>query len=505
MNGGDETGAVPTNHARQADAGIRLIARNGMLAAAQVVLTSVGYLFAYRVMGATVGIEVIGSWSLCLAIGSVATLADLGASDGLARTVAERAAATDSGGLRRVLVTGIVFCSIACLAGGLICYAVAKAALPRVLSDPAALATTLAVLAPALIVAGLNALGLSCQGVLEGLERYQLRFVAGVAATIVFVASIMLLVPAAGLAGVVWAYLAQAGTLLAISGTLCFLLTRGSSRGSNGPSLGLLRELVKVGLPMRATGLVTLLLDPLTRVAVTYFGGTASAGYYEVASRLVLQLRTVIVAGFQAGLPRLVKLATLGSANASQVTGQTYRGGLSIAVAAFTMAILVGPFIFQFVLGRVPPLGMQFFVMLCAGWCINAISAPFFFSLVAKRRVAALWLSSAVMGVANVTLFGLLGRLFGAQGVVASLAISIAAGSLVTIVAALRLDTAVPRRIQGPELLLLVASAAAIAAFVGPNLRAETHSVAVAPLLFATALYALIFLAILHVSGIFRR
>ncbi len=395
MSRRDEPQGIPAGATARSQEGIRVVARNGLLAAAQVVLTSIGYLFAYRVMSSTVGIEVIGSWSLCLAFGSVATLADLGASDGMGRTVAQRAVDPHPEGLRRVLVTGLAFCGLGCLVGGLLCYVVARTLLPQLLSDPSALATTLAVLAPALLVAGLNALGLSCQAVLEGLERYSSRFFAGAAGTVVFVAAILLLVPAAGLLGVVWAYLAQAMVLLAISGTLCWRLTKPAERvaADHVTSPSVLRELIRIGLPVRATGLMTVLLDPLTRLAVTYFGGTASAGHYEVAARLVLQLRTVIVAGFQAGLPRLVKLATVDGDRAARVTAQTYRAGLSIAVAAFTMAVLMGPFVYEFVLGYVPPLGMRFFVMLCAGWCVNAVSAPFFFSLLAKRRVAALWLA----------------------------------------------------------------------------------------------------------------
>jgi O-antigen/teichoic acid export membrane protein len=250
---------------------------------------------------------------------------------------------------------------------------------------------------------------------------------------------------------------------------------------------------------------MTVLLDPLTRVAVTYFGGTAAAGHYEVAARLVLQLRTMIVAGFQAMLPRLVKLAALDGEGAARVTGQTYRAGLSIAVAAFTMAVLMGPFIYEFVLGYVPPLGMRFFVMLCAGWCVNAVSAPFFFNLLARRRVAALWLSSGVMALVNVGLIGVLGRLFGDQGVVASLAIAIATGSIVTIIAARRSDVAVPRWIHGPEIMLLAVSVVAVATFVGPNLRPGGSAATLLPLALATVVYATVFLTTLHISGIFRR
>lgn len=116
----------------------------------------------------TLGIGVIGAWSLCLALGAVSTLADLGASEGMARTVAQRAVGPDRDGLRQVLVTGLASCGAGCLAGALVS---CDRALPvaRLLTDPAALATTLSVLAPALLVACVNAIGLSCQAVLDGL------------------------------------------------------------------------------------------------------------------------------------------------------------------------------------------------------------------------------------------------------------------------------------------------------------------------------------------------
>lgn len=498
-----EQGPGPVVAVRPPGTEMRVVARNGVMASTQVVLTSLGYLLAYRVMSSTVGIEVIGAWSLCLALGSIAMLADLGISDGLARTVAQRAAAAYAPGLRQILRTGLVFCALGCIAGGVLCYLAVRALLPRLLPDPQSLTTTLAILAPALAVAGINTLALSCQGVLEGLEKYALRFAAGVAGVVVFVAAVLLVVPAAGLAGVVWAYLAQSLTLLAVSLTLCLRHTP-ADREAGRPRTEVLRELVSVGLPIRATGLTTVLLDPLTRVAVTWYGGMVSAGHYEVASRLVLQLRTIVVAGFQAGLPRLVKLRAQGSVRAAAVTANAYRAGLSIAVAAFTLAALLGPFVYQFVLGYVPPLGMQFFVLLCAGWCVNAVSAPFFFNLVARRRLTVLWLSSGVMGVANVALFAPLGGLLGATGVVAALALAIAAGSTVSIVAALRGER-MARWVHAPELLLLIASGVAVSAFVRPGLHGEAQPLAAGPLLVASLAYSLLFLATLHVSGIFRR
>ncbi len=109
------------------------------------------------------------------------------------------------------------------------------------------------------------------------------------------------------------------------------------------------------------------------------------------------------------------------------------------------------------------------------------------------------------MALVNVALIGVLGRLFGDQGVVASLALAIAAGSMVTIVAARRADVAVPRWIHGPELLLLAVSVVAVAAFVGPNLQPGNSAAAFVPLVLATLAYATIFLTTLHFSGIFRR
>lgn len=169
------------------------------------------------------------------------------------------------------------------------------------------------------------------------------------------------------------------------------------------------------------------------------------------------------------------------------------------------MALMVGPFAYELVLGSVPPLGISFFVTLCAGWCVNAVSAPFFLSFVAKRRVAALWLSSAVMAEVNVAPVALLGRWFGDQGVVAALSTAVAVGSTVTIVAARRSEVDVRRWVHGPELLLIAVSIAAAAAFVGPTLRPGGASVAVLPLILAMLAYASVVVATLHHSRAFHR
>jgi O-antigen/teichoic acid export membrane protein len=477
------------------------------MAAAQVVLTSIGYLLAYRAMGTSLGIGVIGAWGLCLAIGSLGTLADLGAADGLARSVAQRSAGQRQQDLRTTFVSGLLFCAVGCAVGGLVSYAVATLLLPRILMDTAALSTTLDLLAPALVVAGLTAIGGACQAVLEGLEQYRLRFAAGVAGTIVFVVAIFLLVPAFGLRGVVAAYLSQAVIVGSVAGGFCWWLTRSTRDDRSGAllSLAVVPELVRIGLPVRATGLMTMLLDPLTRVAVTYFGSIASAGHYEVAARLVLQLRTIIVAGFQAVLPRLVKLSATDPESAARMTAQTYRAGFSIAVAAFTGAVLVAPFIYAFVLGRISILDAQLFGILCAGWCVNAISAPYFFRLVAARQTRALWLSSATMAVTNVALFAPLGAAFGELGVVASLAVAIAAGSAVTVVAARRSDAASSPWLRLPELLLLGASAAAVVFVLVPVLRGGAALSAGSLAVVAVLTYGGVVLALMYFSGIFRR
>ena len=62
-------------------------------------------------------------------------------------------------------------------------------------------------------------------------------------------------------------------------------------------------EIIGYGTNLQLITILQMLYEPVTKSLLTIFGGLASVGYYEMANRLVLKTREMIVSVFQVLVP----------------------------------------------------------------------------------------------------------------------------------------------------------------------------------------------------------
>jgi O-antigen/teichoic acid export membrane protein len=283
----------------------------------------------------------------------------------------------------------------------------------------------------AVVAALLNVLAAGLLGTLEGLEEYGRRLAAGMLSSGATILAAILLLPAQGVSGLPIVFVIQSAALFLASAWFVTRALRGGWRLTSDFKTDL-KQLIGLGLPLRAVGIVNLAFEPVTRVLLAKVAGAEAVGLYEIAARLTTQLRGVIVGATQVIVPRLVMLARAPEVGAT-VLREVANILASVAATAFIVLVLSLPVVSFVLLGRIDSQLLAFGSLLSLAWFVNALSAPAYFSNVVDAKLRRNVLAHLAIGVLNIVLGGSLGMIAGAIGVVAGTAAALVAGSVVTI------------------------------------------------------------------------
>ena len=220
-------------------------------------------------------------------------------------------------------------------------------------------------------------------------------------------------------------------------------------------------EIIRYGGSLQVSSLVQLLFDPAVKVLLTRLGGLSLTGYYEAASRAVVQCRAVVVAAYQMLVPYLAHRLGGGELRSSQVTS-AYRSAhailIVVAIPYFALIAAALPLMLTVWLGRVDADFVTIGLLCLAGWAINTLTVSAYMLYTATGRLRWTVLSHFVIGVLNLVLGGLGGWLFGGMGVAAGAMIALAIGSAIVPVAFHREYQIPAREFVPPGSALLIAT-----------------------------------------------
>jgi O-antigen/teichoic acid export membrane protein len=438
------------------------LARTGGIAAAQVIVTTAVLMVVYRLVTHAFGLAALGLWGSAAALASLVVIADGGLADLMVRQIAEAAGRLEwarARGLHRALTLS----SIAGLAAG------ALAVVPLVrevlgAAVPAARGAALdGLVTGATLVGCLSPIATAQLGVLEALGRYDLKLwiAAASGGAMMLVAAIAS--PAAGTVGVAGVFVAGGLVNAALGAWLAERLLRSRAREVERVRGAEVVALLRLALPVRLAGLLTLGLEPVTRLALVRFGGAEVAALYELAYRVIFQLRGVVVAGLQTLVPYLARRGHAPSQAAARIVGHSALCATVLSVPLLSLALAGLPALAFVIVGRpVPHVGI-YGALLALGWLVNIVTVPFYFANLAAGRVHRNWVAQAVLCGLNVV-FAPLGGWLGADvGVVAGTSAAIALGSLVVLAGWPGAAADLAGRLSATDRYLLLGSAAVAA------------------------------------------
>jgi O-antigen/teichoic acid export membrane protein len=406
----------------------RLVA-NAAAGIAQTILSGLLMVLLYRFLLDRLGPGVVGEWSLMVSIFGLARILELGLSGSGLKMTAQALAAGDHPGARayaRISIAGTALLTLPGIVAGIF-------TVPLLLG-------TVGITSSFEDIWVLGAIGAAIwigfvlqalRSVIDAFQRVDLRHLTVVVQGICLLGACWVLIPVHGWRGLVVAFLLASGATAVLSAAILRRLwSTVPSTGSTRDRRALVRDMLKYGMPFQVTGIAALLYDPFTKYLLGRFGSLEAIAWYELASRLALLLRSLMVSAMEALVPYVARLDHADPRVVVEKYLATVRLSLSVGVPQFMALLASAPFLAWIWIGSPDPQFIGFLQLLSVTWMISMLSAPaYFFSLGLGRQrwnLAAHVLSA----VLNLVLSSLLGAFIGPVGVVIGFSLAILIGAI---------------------------------------------------------------------------
>jgi O-antigen/teichoic acid export membrane protein len=204
----------------------------------------------------------------------------------------------------------------------------------------------------------------------------------------------------------------------------------------------LFKELMGYALSFQFVSILTLVMDPLTKGLISRFGSLEMVTYFEMSTRLIGQVRGIVVNANQVLVPTFAQVHRTEAGQVEALFRRSYEIIFYVTVCLFGLLAAALPFV----------------GLLCLGWLINTLSVPAYFASLGTGAMGIVVGSHVTMALLNMVLGFGFGRMWGGYGVVWAWAVALAAGGLV-------MHTAYCRRIGSGWRAMLPAHGAGLAAF----------------------------------------
>jgi O-antigen/teichoic acid export membrane protein len=404
--------------------------RNALLSVAQVIASALLLVVLYRALAIHLGMALIGLWSLLVASLSLGRIGELGISAAVVRGVARALAEGHPRKAASVVWHGITF--VAAVLGLLlvVMYPVVVWILRSLVHSPEYATVAVASLPILLTSLWIASVGSVLIGALDGAQNVGQKAIVVVGANIVFAVVALSLLGSKGFEALPAAHLAQSVFLF---GTALILVTRmiplwrfSSLRMNRDDSLGLL----SFGAQVQAGAVAQMFFDPATKALLAHFGSLAFVGNFEVASRLVMYARSVVVSAFLPMAAVVANMERRGEAPEIAIYPKAYLV-LSFIVPCFFGILAVSlPLIGHLWLGHASNQFLLAGWFSCVGWGINAYAAAAYTANLGMGDPSSNTQHHVLCGVLNVS-FGYVGGFFlGPVGVLAGSMLSLGLSSI---------------------------------------------------------------------------
>ncbi|SDD95859.1 Membrane protein involved in the export of O-antigen and teichoic acid [Mucilaginibacter pineti] len=404
-----------------------LVTINVVSSGTQVLLIGAVYFFLYKFLLKLLGVSLLGVWSVVLSTSSLANLANFGVADSVIRFVALYHKEKNDLKIKQLIFTASIFIGILFLLISCIIYPFAGLILKSVLPSNF-INAGISILPYSLACLLLNAINGVYASVLDGMQKNYLRSLVFSASSIVLLVVSYLLVPKYGIIGVAMAQLAQSIFALVVCILIVMYQTKFNPLIWNW-SKEIFRQIFNYGMKFQFISLMAMLNEPVTKILLGRFGGMAFAGYYEMANRVLMQARGVVINGTQSLIPVMINLSN-NIKDIQHFYKKVFSNVLFFSLAAMGLIVMGGRILSVFWIGNYQPVFYYTLLILALCILINILNTPAYFFYMAEAKLNILLKTQFILGLSN-SLFGYtLGYLIGGYGVIYGWFLSVLFGSL---------------------------------------------------------------------------
>jgi O-antigen/teichoic acid export membrane protein len=409
------------------------IALNAVSSAIQVIIVGLVYFFIYRSLVVKLGIELLGVWSLIIAVSSVSAISNFGFSSAVVKYIAEYNVKGEFDAINRLLFTSMFFMISVFVVIAVIIYFSAFLLIGKLI-DIQYIKIAHAILPISLMFLFINTIGGVLTSALDGFQKNYIRNFAISAISIGYLALTLLLIPKLGLVGLAVAQVIQSLALFIVSYYFLRRICKGFSIFRWNWDRSSFRILINYGYKIQIINICQILTEPVTKILLSKYHGISTLGFYEMASRLINQLRQIIAGMNQVTVPVVSHFQQTDRSTIRYI----YERGLSFIVfivfPLFAGIILFTPHLSKIWIGNIEPVFIACTYILASGMLINILDAQAYFNSLGEGNLNGVMLMSLLVLLLNIVLGVFLGLTVPVYGVVIANALASAAGSVYLII-----------------------------------------------------------------------
>ncbi len=396
----------------------------------QVLVVALVFFILYRFLYKTIGAEKLGVWSLVLATVSVANVANLGYAACVVRFVAKYLAHGEEEKASNIIQTAVIAMAVFFGLILFIVYIFASLFLSFVI--PANnIDDAIAILPYGLIAMWMMVVATVFLAGLEGRQRIDLKSVLLMLSWVLHLLLCFILVPMFDLMGVAYANLIQSFFVLTASWlTLKHffpLLPLVPYRWK----YKLYKEMVGYGANIQVISACQMINDFIIKAILTKYSGLATTGFYEMASRMVLQISRIIISANQVLVPAIADLHEKNRDTIQKIYKDSYNMVFFIALPLFAAIVAFAPIISLVWIGHYEKTFVLYSILLSFGWFLNILAGPAFFVNLGIGELKWITYGHIITTLLNLGLGLLLGKLYGGTAVVSVWIFALIIGSFV--------------------------------------------------------------------------
>lgn len=408
----------------------RTIAINASSTVIQIIISAVTLFVLYKFLLNTIGVSMVGIWSLVIATTSIARIGNLGMTGSLVKYVAKYDALNDIHSISSVVQTAVISGGLCSTIFVCVAYPAAKEYL-RIVIKPELYPIAIEILPYTIIAFWISLITSMYQAGLYGCHMIAQQNTVLIGDSIIYLLICYLVIPTYGLLGLVFCRM----FVNCVTFTITLMLLK--KRISGLPIVPYkwdkksFQEMIRYASNFQIIIILGLLCDPVTKGLLSKFGSVSMVGYFEMASKVVQQLRSLFVNAYQVLIPAFANLKELGPHMISAAYVDSYRLLFYITLPVFSVCAIATPLISVAWIGSYQPIFVWSALILIGGWFFNTLGIPAYYAYLGIGDMRWNVISHGAMSILNL-LFGLIfAEIWGGFGVVAAWAVSLFFGGII--------------------------------------------------------------------------
>jgi O-antigen/teichoic acid export membrane protein len=198
-------------------------------------------------------------------------------------------------------------------------------------------------------------------------------------------------------------------------------------------SASLFREMFGYAANIQVSGVAQLFFEPTTKALLSKWGALSDVGYFEMANRMVMQIRSLLVAANQVMVPVITAQQERTPTHIPDTYRRCHAIMFYLSIPIFSFLLVATPLISELWIGMYEPTFVVFAFLLITTWALNTSTVPAYLAFVGIGQLRWNTRSHILTGVTNLLLGYIFGYMFGSIGVIVGTCLAILVGCLMTI------------------------------------------------------------------------